>query len=137
MVLGMLEMAENRFDDGIRTLRRAIELDGDQSARPQALLAMHLARMGRQTEARAILMGLEKRARVRFVPPTSLAMVHAALGNTVPALDLLERAYLVRDTRITRLKDDPSWVALREESRFVALKRKLKLDQFGPGLTPV
>jgi DNA-binding winged helix-turn-helix (wHTH) protein/TolB-like protein/Flp pilus assembly protein TadD len=137
MVLGMLEMAENRFDDGIRTFRRAIELGGDESARPQALLAMHLARMGGQVEARAILMELEKRARVRFVPPTSLAMVHAALGNTVAALDLLERAYLVRDTRITRLKDDPSWTPLRDEPRFLALKRKLKLDQYGPGLTPV
>jgi len=137
MVLGMLEMAENRFEDGVRTLRRAVELDAGESARPHALLAMHLARMGRQDEARAILMEMEKRARLRFVPPTSLAAVHAALGNTVPALDLLERAYLVRDTRITRLKDDPSWTSLRDEPRFLALKRKLKLDQYGPGLTPV
>ena len=64
---------------------------------------------------------------MRFVPPTSLAMVHAALGDAVPALDMLEQAYFVRDTRLRDLKDDPSWVTLRQEERYLALKRKLKL----------
>ena len=71
------------------------------------------------------------------MPPSSLAAVHVALGQVEPALDALDRAFQTRDTRLTFLKDDARLAPLREEPRFVALMRKLKLDRFGPGLAPV
>jgi hypothetical protein len=75
-------------------------------------------------------------AKTRYVPPSSLAAVHAALGEVEPALDALDRAFLTRDTRLTFLKDDTRLASLRKEPRFVALVHKLKLDRFGPGLAP-
>ena len=75
--------------------------------------------------------------KTRYVPPSSLAAVYAALGEVGPALDALDRAFLTRDTRLTFLKDDPRLASLRKEPRFVALMRKLKLDRFGPGLAPL
>jgi len=65
-----------------------------------------------------------------------LAAVQAALGETGPALDSLDKAYAVRDQRLFYLKDDRRWVGLRTEPRFKALMVKLKLDRFGPGLSP-
>jgi len=62
--------------------------------------------------------------------------MHAALGETAQALDALERAYEIRDVQLVFLKDDPRWSSLRSEPRFVALMRKLKLDRYGPGLSP-
>jgi hypothetical protein len=84
-----------------------------------------------------ILNQLLVRARTRYVPPSSLATVYAALGETEPALDALDRAFLTRDTRLVFLKDDMRLVGLRNEPRFVTLVRKLKLDRFGPGLAPL
>ena len=42
----------------------------------------------------------------------------------------------MRDTQLVFLKDDPRWSGLRSEPRFVALMHKLKLDRYGPGLSP-
>ena len=69
--------------------------------------------------------------------PSSIAAVHAALGDVELALDALDQAFDARDTRLIFLKDDPRLMSLRQEPRFVALMHRLKLDQFGPGLAPI
>jgi TolB-like protein/DNA-binding winged helix-turn-helix (wHTH) protein/Tfp pilus assembly protein PilF len=136
VVLGKLRLAEGHVDDGIAALRRAVSLGGS-SSRPQAVLGAQLAAVGQPDETRQLLDALEARARSRFVPPTSIAALHAALGQAGPALDALEAAVAVRDTRVIFLKDDPHWRELRREPRFIALKKRLGLDRYGPGLTQV
>ena len=136
VALGLLHLAEQRPEPGIAALRRAVEL-ADASTRPKAVLAVHLARLGQTDEARAILNQLLALAQTRYVTPTSLAAVHAALGEVAPALTALEQAVLTRDTRVIYLKDDPHWIGLRKEPRFMALMKQLKLDRYGPGLSPV
>ncbi|CAN5134708.1 hypothetical protein BH11PSE10_BH11PSE10_10820 [soil metagenome] len=132
---GLLYFAEQQPGPGIAALRRAVELT-DGSTQPSVLLAVHLVQVGRPHEARAILNQMLARARERYVPPTSLAAVHAALGESAPALDLLEQALPAHDTRLIVFKDDPRWASLRKEPRFVALLKKLKLDRYGSGLSP-
>ena len=131
----LLHLADGQPDAALAALRRTAEQAGGNS-RPQALLGMHLARLGHQAEARQILDQLLQRAQQRFVPPISLAVLHSALGETTLALDALDRAYAAHDTQLVFLKDDPRWTSLRDEPRFVALLRKLKLDHYGPGLSP-
>ena len=97
---------------------------------------MHLVRVGRRDEAHAIQNELLDLAKTRHVSPVSLAVVHAALGENALALDALERAFAARDAQLVFLKDDPRWSGLRSEPRFAALMRALKLDRFGPGLSP-
>lgn len=133
---GLLLLARRDGGAGIAALRQAAEL-APNTVRPQAVLAQRLAQAGQPAEARAILQRLRLRARQTYVPPTSLAMVHAALGETEAALDALDRAYAVRDTRLISLKDDPSWRPLQAEPRFALLKRRLGLDALQPGLTSV
>jgi len=134
LTLGVLLLAEQQPGPGIEALRRAVAL-ADGSTRGLSLLAMHLARLGQRDEARAILSRLQAVSMTRHVPPTSLATVHAALGEVAPALAALEQAYVARDTRLIYLKDDPRWTGLRKEPRFVALMQKLGLDRYGPGLS--
>ena len=136
MQLGKLRLAEGRVADGIAALRRAAAL-GHDSSRPQALLGVHLAAMGQGDESRQLLAALEDRRRTRFVPPTAIAALHAALGEAGPALDALEQAVAVRDTRVVFLKDDPYWRMLRPEPRFAVLMKQLGLDRLGPGLAQV
>jgi DNA-binding winged helix-turn-helix (wHTH) protein/tetratricopeptide (TPR) repeat protein len=134
MLLGKLRLAEGHADDGMAALRQAAEL-GRDSSRPLTVLGVHLAAVGQADEARRLLVALEDRSRTRYVPPTAIAALRAALGRTDPALDALELAVAVRDTRVVFLKDDPSWRMLRPEPRFAALIRQLGLDRFGPGLS--
>ena len=135
MVQALVHMAGKRPDEGIASLRQAVLL-APASSQPLSMLGMHLARLGQRDEARQILSQLAERAKSRYVAPTSRAAVQAALGEAGPALDLLDQALAVRDQRLIFLKDDPRWVALRQEPRFKALMVHLKLDRFGPGLSP-
>jgi tetratricopeptide (TPR) repeat protein len=128
-----LHLTQQQPELGLAALRRAVVLT-DGGTQPISLLGMHLARLGQREEAGQILSQLLVRAKMRYVPPTSLAAVYAGLGEIVNALAALEQAYAVRDQRMVFLKDDPRWTGLRTESRFMALMRKLKLDRFGPGL---
>jgi TolB-like protein/DNA-binding winged helix-turn-helix (wHTH) protein/tetratricopeptide (TPR) repeat protein len=134
--LGILHFVDQQRDKAIAEMRDAVAL-ADGNSRPSALLAIYLARLGQTQEARAILERLLTQAKSRYVPPSSLAAVHTALGEVGPALDALDLAFVTRDTRLSFMKDDPRLASLRKEPRFVALLRKLKLDQFGPGLAPL
>jgi DNA-binding winged helix-turn-helix (wHTH) protein/TolB-like protein/tetratricopeptide (TPR) repeat protein len=131
--LGLLHLAERQPDQAIAALRRAVMLA--DNSRAGASLGVYLARSGQHEEAREILNQMLSLAQTRYVAPTSLAALHAAVGEVVPALDALDRAFLSRDTRLIYLKDDTRFPAsLRAEPRFVALLHKLKLDRFGPGI---
>ena len=132
--LGLLHLAELRPEQGIAALRRGVMLA--HNTRASALLGLHLARIGQRDEAREILNQLLSQAKKRYVPASSVAAVHLALGEMGPALDALDRALLSRDARLVFLKDDPGLVGLRKEQRFVALMHELKLDRYGPGLSP-
>jgi TolB-like protein/DNA-binding winged helix-turn-helix (wHTH) protein/Tfp pilus assembly protein PilF len=131
---GLLHLAEQQPEQAIVALRRGVVLADNSQA--SALLGVHLARSGQREEAREILNRLLSVAKIRYVPPISVAAVYAALGEVAPALDALDRALLLRDTRLIYLKDDPHWSGLRKEPRFVVLMQKLKLDRYGPGLSP-
>lgn len=119
-------LADGQPEQALASARRAEAL-ADGSSQSTAFAGALLARMGRVDEARAMLQGLVALGRQRYVAPTSLAEVHAALGESGPALDALERAYAVRDARLVTLKVDERWAALRREPRFVALLRRMKL----------
>jgi serine/threonine-protein kinase len=84
------------------------------------------AGLGNAAEARRLLAELEKTAATRYVAPYLLAVIHNALGETGPALTLLEEAYRTRDWRMTFLLVDPRWNNLRSEPRFIELMRKMK-----------
>ena len=130
-----MQLAEGRPDPAIASLRRAVA-QAEGNSRPRALLGMHLARLGRTDEARVILAQLQQQAATRYVPAFSLAVLHAALGETPQALDALDKAYAARDPQLVFLKDDPRWSGLRGEARFQALMRTMNLDRFGRGLSP-
>jgi DNA-binding winged helix-turn-helix (wHTH) protein/TolB-like protein/Tfp pilus assembly protein PilF len=128
----VLHLADGQGELALASLRRADALS-EGSTQATALMGVQLARMGREAEARAVLLRLRALAQQRYVPPTSLAAVHAALGERSAALDALEQAHAVRDTRLVYMKDDGRWRDLRLEPRYVALLRRMKLDQAGPG----
>jgi hypothetical protein len=84
-----------------------------------------LAKLGKRDEAKARLDELLRLSGQRFVPPYHIAFVYHALGDTDNALSWLEKAFEVRDPKITFLKIWPQWNDLRSHPRFQALMKKM------------
>jgi DNA-binding winged helix-turn-helix (wHTH) protein/TolB-like protein/Tfp pilus assembly protein PilF len=133
MAVATIRMGEGDLAAAIAAATRSRELT-DQSTQPSALLGLLHARCGQHDEAHAALSRLQLQAQSRYVPPTSMAAVLAALGQNAAALDQLERAFEVRDTRLIYMKDDRRWIPLRQEARYRALMQRMRLDGYGPGL---
>ena len=126
-------ISDNDPERAIAALQRADAL-ADQSTQPAALLGMVLAQCGRIDAAQAVCDRLQKIQETRYVPPTSIAAVCAALGETDQAMSALERAFVDRDTRLVFLKDDARWAALRGMPRFDALRVRMQLHACAAGI---
>lgn len=88
---------------------------GDQLARSGC--AAVFARSGEPGRARSILTALERRARSRYVSPTFVAIIHAALGDDQAALAWLARARELRCMWLPMLGVDPRLQHLRGDPR--------------------
>lgn len=124
--------ADGDFNGAIEAMAHADSL-ADRSSQATAMRGVLLAGAGRTDEARAVLARLQEQAAGRYIPPTSLAAVHAALGQTNSALDALETAFQCRDTRLAYMRDDRRWTSLRGHPRFAALLCRMKLDGYDLG----
>jgi tetratricopeptide (TPR) repeat protein len=85
-----------------------------------------LAKTGSTGEATEVIQTLNAISRERFVPPYAQALIHAGLGQTDSALNLLERASEAHDVHLAFLPVDPKWDLLRTEARFTEIS-----DRFG------
>ena len=90
--------------------------------------AYALAKSGRQAQARAQLDDLLKSSTTRYVPPYRIAFIYNALGMTDKALEWLEKGYEQRDPQMTFLNIEPKWSNLRNEPRFVELRKRMGFD---------
>jgi hypothetical protein len=82
---------------------------------------------GAAADARKTLADLNRLADRQYVPASSVALVHAGLGDKTSALDWLERAYQEHDFAMVFLDVAPWFQSLRSEPRFDQLKRRMQL----------
>jgi TolB-like protein/Tfp pilus assembly protein PilF len=114
-------------DDAIAAQRLATELSGNSSAM-LGWLGLMLGVGGRRAEARTQLEHLVDRATRVYVPPTSIAWIHLALGEIDDAFEWLDRAVEAHDQLIMPIKSYAFLDAIRSDPRFLALLRKMRLD---------
>lgn len=93
-----------------------------------AMLAVAHAAAGERGAAASILGELQARATAGYVPATTFAAVHNALGQRDEALDALRRGRDARDIRMAFLGIDARWNSLRDDPRFHALAAELRLS---------
>lgn len=93
-----------------------------------APLGYGLARIGRSTEARAILAELDTAEKKFYVTPFSRALIYVGLGEFDTAFEWLDRAVDERDIHILHLTAKPVYDPIRADPRFHALLRKMKLE---------
>jgi DNA-binding winged helix-turn-helix (wHTH) protein/TolB-like protein/Tfp pilus assembly protein PilF len=127
LVRGGLALDRGDTAAALADLNRSAERS-QRTSQVLAVLAVADVAAGERAQAQAILRELDARDAVGYVPATSLAAVHNALGDTEAALDLLERAYREHDIRMAFLKVDARWNNLRSQPRFRALARRMGLE---------
>src|SRR5262249_12774865 len=123
LVLARIYIANSMFQQAIDTIQQHY---GTDEKRLGAVLAVAYVALGRRTEAEAALQDALKIAG-RPGGSYSIAMVYAALNDNEHALDWLEKAYEARDNPMLHLKMDPTWDNLRDDPRFLALLRRMRL----------
>ena len=124
--LGAIQLRNGRMADAIETLQRARTLSGN-IPHTLAALGYAYARAGNLDGARGILAELLALAAQRYVPPYNYALIHCGLGQRAEALECLERSYAERDLRLTFLRIDRRWDAMRGDPRFATLARRVGL----------
>jgi TolB-like protein/Tfp pilus assembly protein PilF len=91
------------------------------------LLAHIAARAGRREEALALVAELTAMRSRGYVTPVALATAHLGLGDVDAVFTELERAYQERRGWLTYLNVEPLFDSLRDDPRFLDLRRRLRL----------
>jgi tetratricopeptide (TPR) repeat protein len=123
--LGLTLVELERFDEAIRELDVTRQLSNGHEV--IAALGYAYARAGHVDAARARLAELLEASERRYLSPSLLAQVYAALGETTTALDWLEKASDVRAPDLAWMRVRPVFDSLRAEGRFAALTGRLAL----------
>jgi TolB-like protein/DNA-binding SARP family transcriptional activator len=124
--LGVAGEAAGDHATAAAAFERAVVLGGG----PHSIAARghNLACMGRTADARALLDGLLA-IEDRYVPPTSLARIHAAVGDRDEAFRCLDRAADMHDDWLLLMDGWPRFEPIRDDPRFAALRQRLGLPE--------
>jgi TolB-like protein/Tfp pilus assembly protein PilF/predicted Ser/Thr protein kinase len=116
---------QGRYDDALRELQRALQIEDTTWARSWQAFA--LARSGKKAEAIAVVNELRRLQSKQYVPAHQLAIAYVGLGDRIQALESLERMYEERSLEMPFLNVDRVWQPVRSDPRFISLLRRLKL----------
>lgn len=89
-------------------------------------LGLALGVCGKKAEARAVLDSLKRQE--RYILPTSFAHVHLGLGEIDAAFEWFDRAVDEQDQMMMPILSYAHFDPIREDPRFAALLRKMKLE---------
>ncbi len=124
-VLGEAYTQKGMYREAIAALRKANSL----STAPEglAMLGYTYGVAGYAGDARKVLSRLRKMSHQRYVEPASLAIIYTGLEEKERAFEWLERAYEHHNELLMMLKVDPRLDALRSDTRFTELLRRVGL----------
>ncbi|MDQ6628376.1 MAG: winged helix-turn-helix domain-containing protein [Pseudomonadota bacterium] len=129
-LLAGLSVSAGRSQEALEALRKAESLAAG-SLQPTMNVGVLLARSGEPQKAREVLTKMLVLSEQRYVPPTMIASLYCALGENERALGWLDRAREMRDVNLPFL--GICSVTLKDEPRFDALRRSLKLPAWRAG----
>jgi DNA-binding winged helix-turn-helix (wHTH) protein/TolB-like protein/Flp pilus assembly protein TadD len=126
LILGKIYTQKRLYREALAELEHARGLLRN-SAEVLSLIGYAYAVSGRTAEAQKMLDDLHALSRQRYVSPYHFAVIHAGLGESDQAFQLLEKAYDDREGRMTLLKFAPEVAGLRSDPRFTNLLQRMKL----------
>jgi DNA-binding winged helix-turn-helix (wHTH) protein/tetratricopeptide (TPR) repeat protein len=127
--LGMAYAAQKDYADAIHEFQEASKLSSPDPY-IDGLTGYAEAMSGDTKGARQILVSLTGRAQHDYVPAFSIALLCIGLGEHAQAMNWLEQAYEDRSTYMVYAKVDPLLDPIRSDERFVALMKRMDLQEF-------
>ena len=125
--LGLIDIEAGKFKEATSELEKARKMDPIPYY--AAWLGYAYAASGERRKAQATIVELEQASSKQWVSPFATAIIYLGLGEKRQALDGLEKAYAARSQWMTLLKVDKMFDPIRSEPRFIALLKKVGLDQ--------
>ena len=123
---GMVLEETGAAADAMAAFEEVARLTGNDPQQ-RTLLARATAIGGDLPAARRMLAGIAEQAGSRYISPYSLAVVHAALGDTDEAFRQLDRAVDERSSWMTYAAVNPRLDALRSDPRFQGVLKRVGL----------
>ncbi len=127
--LGRAYAHVGRFAEAIVALETARDLEAPTGAQTESSLARVVADGGDKPAARKILAHIRERMRERFLSDAYVANVLIGLGEIDEAMAALTRAEAQHSYYIGWWKVDPELDPVRADPRFIALMKKVGLNQ--------
>jgi tetratricopeptide (TPR) repeat protein len=115
------------YEEAVAEWRNELKLSGGRINFSFGIYA--LAKSGRKEEARVELDKLLKLSGTKNISPYNIALIYNGLDESKNAIDWLEKGYAGRDPKITFLKVEQKWNAMRQDPRFIDLMTRMKFDQ--------
>jgi len=112
-------LAEENYEEALQECQKSDDLLG---------MGIVYARMGRKTEGRIIADQYIVRSQKDLNDAYAAAVLLLALGENDRGFEFLERAYEYRSRRMVFLKTSPYFDAVRQDPRFLALLKKIGLE---------
>lgn len=129
-------LEQQRFDEAIGELQRAMALMGSDEYQPWLAYAYALA--GRRDEARTTLDRLVEKSTTSYVPAHDIARIYVGLGDADHAFEWLDKACDERCGWISYLPIDPPMDPIRSDPRFTQLLQRIGLAPVAvPGIRAV
>ena len=125
-LLGTAWVWEGKYEEGITELQKAVDLSGN-GPWMVGTLGCAYAVSGQSSEARNVLVRLEKRSQQEYTRATLFAEIYANLGDPDRAFEWLNTAYEERDMYLIFIKNDEAFDCLHSDPRFPALLKKIGL----------
>lgn len=125
-ILAHLNLRMGKPDMALQSIDRAVQYS-DSTIDNIGRRGLILGKTRRTAEAEKVLRQVLKRARNEYVPFSVIALPYIGLGRTGDAFRLLERACDEFETAMNDIDVDPLFESLRNDPRFVMLKRKIGL----------
>ncbi len=125
--LGLAYAKKGEHEEAISTLQEGAKLFREHPFLISALgYAYGVA--GKKGEAQKIVDGFIETSQNRYFPPMLVSRVYAGMGEVEKAIDWLEKAYEDRDPLLLHIKAVPSHDYMHANPRFIALLKKMGLE---------
>jgi adenylate cyclase len=126
--LGCAYLQKSMYEEALAEFEKERNLLGVFDSHLEAYTGVAYALMGDGAKAQQVLAKLTEQSKQLYVLPTNFARVCLALGETDYGFRWLDEAYECRDRRLIELKVDQMFDSVRSDPRFVALLKKMGLE---------